>query len=132
VQSRGEAGRRDRACVYHKIDGPKNPSAVPIKTKYFSKKRWKMFTSVTQSSMKRRQKMIFLCISQISQRIVLNRDLQMDEEREIIQVREGTLTAQPFVGPCPAYEGHFFFLEILSARVVFFARGILTRVAFSK
>lgn len=26
----------------------------------------------------------------------------------IIKAREGTLTAQPFVGPCPAYEGHFF------------------------
>lgn len=56
--------------------------------------------------------MTFLCIGKISWRIVLNRDLQTDEEREIIQMREGTLTAQPFVGPCPAYGGHFYFLAI--------------------
>jgi hypothetical protein len=36
------------------------------------------------------------------------RVLQTGERRAIIEVREGTLTAQPFVGPCPAYEGHFF------------------------
>jgi len=52
--------------------------------------------------------MTFFCEHHLSGGIVRNEGLQTVEENEIIQVREGTLTAQPFVGPCPAYEGHFF------------------------
>lgn len=52
--------------------------------------------------------MILFCKYQLLDRFVVDKPLQIVGKREIIQVREGTLTAQPFVGPCPAYEGHFF------------------------
>jgi hypothetical protein len=52
--------------------------------------------------------MIFFCGHQLSHQFVVDKPLQIVGKREIIKVREGTLTAQPFVGPCPAYEGHFF------------------------
>jgi len=54
------------------------------------------------------REMTLFCEHQLSGKIVRNEVLQTVEKSEIIEMREGTLTAQPFVGPCPAYEGHFF------------------------
>jgi len=75
--------------------------------------------------------MTIFCKHQLLNQFVVDKPLQIVGECEIIKLREGTLTAQPFVGPCPAYEGHFFSWcrDRCVFEPVFFAPSTLSEVS---